>query len=57
MPAKSKAQARLANAAKHNPKFAKAAGITGKGASKFKQDFSAGGKEYSKLPERKTRKK
>lgn len=52
MPAKSKAQARLANAAKNNPEFAKKAGLTGKGAEKFEEDFSAKGKAYKSLPER-----
>lgn len=49
MPSVSKAQARLFNAAEHNPEFAKKVGVSQKVAS----EFAAGGKDYDKLPERK----
>ena len=52
MPAKSKAQARMMNAAEHNPKFAREVGISKQVAT----EFAASGKQYSKLPER-TKKK
>lgn len=51
MPAKSKAQARLMNAAEHNPKFARKVGISKKVAS----EFAASGSAYKKLPARKKR--
>lgn len=49
MPATSKAQGRLMNAASHNPKFAKKVGIS-TGVAK---EFSVSGKQYKSLPERK----
>ena len=49
MPPKSKAQARMMNAAEHNPAFAKKVGISKKVAT----EFAASGKQYKKLPERK----
>ena len=49
MPPRSKAQARMMNAAAHNPAFAKKVGVS-KGVAK---EFSAEGAAYKRLPERK----
>ena len=49
MPSKSKAQARLMNAVKHNKKFAKKVGIP----QSVGADYSVGGVIYKKLPEKK----
>lgn len=52
MPSVSKAQFRFFEAAKHNPEFAKKAGVSRKVAEEFtSSQESSGG--YSKLPERK----
>lgn len=48
MPAKSKAQARLMNAAAHNPEFAREVGIKPSVA----EDFAAKGRAYKRLPEK-----
>ncbi len=52
MPAKSKAQFRFMQAAAHNPKFAKKAGISTSTAAEFVQ----GQGNYKKLPARKKKK-
>lgn len=46
MPAKSKAQARLFNAVKHNKEFAKKVDIP----QSVGKEFSVGGKQYKSLP-------
>ena len=53
MPAKSKSQARLMNAVKHNKKFAKKVGIP----QSVGEDYAVGGVVYKKLPEKKKEKK
>jgi len=52
MPAKSKSQFRLMQAAAHNPKIAKKVGITASTAAAYVQS-NVGKKAYSKLPEAK----
>lgn len=49
MPSTSKAQARFFNAAKHNPEFAREAGVSQGVAS----EFATSKDRYRKLPERK----
>lgn len=49
MPSTSKAQARFFNAAKHNPEFAREAGVSKDVAS----EFATSGSRYKDLPERK----
>lgn len=49
MPAKSKAQFKFMEAAAHNPKFAKKAGIKPSQAA----EYVAGQKNYKSLPDRK----
>ena len=49
MPPRSKAQARMMDAAAHNPAFARKVGISKKVAT----EFSAKGAAYKRLPERK----
>jgi hypothetical protein len=51
MPAKSKAQMRFMEAAAHNPKFAKKAGIKPGIASEYVSS-NKGNKSYSNLPEK-----
>lgn len=52
MPATSKAQFRLMQAAAHNPKIAKKVGISSSVASEYTES-NVGKKKYSKLPEKK----
>lgn len=51
MPAKSKAQFRLMQAAAHDPKFAKRVGIPSSTASEY-TEMNKGRKAYSKLPDK-----
>ena len=51
MPAKSKAQFRLMQAAAHDPKFAKRVGIPPSTASEY-TEMNKGRKAYSKLPDK-----
>lgn len=54
MPAKSKAQFRLMQAAKHNPEFAKKVGISASTAAEY-TERNVGKKSYAKLPEKKAK--
>lgn len=47
MPPVSKKQARMMNAAAHNPEFAAEVGVS----KKVAEEFSASGKQYQRLPE------